>query len=191
MEVAEARRVLVVLQNAYDKGSLGGGWSRARWVKEFSTSRSGCRLSVMLGDNLKWCRYANTTPAVGRGPDSVLPPSPAHIRRVLKRVEPLVVVACGRQAEAVCSAEWPGDLLVIPHPTFRVLTDALLAEAGRLLNWRMCWHTQPGIVVERVVRGPVCRLLVRQDRGGHTVHALPGHQPESQETTWTATNSSR
>ena len=39
---------LVVLQNAYKKGSLKEGWSEEKWLKELYTSRTGKRLKVIL-----------------------------------------------------------------------------------------------------------------------------------------------
>jgi hypothetical protein len=50
--------VLVVLQNAYDKGSLRDGYQYHRWLREFQSSRTGVRLNVVTED-LTNVHYAN------------------------------------------------------------------------------------------------------------------------------------
>lgn len=92
--------------------------------------------------------FGNTTPKVGEGPSSKLPPEPAHVKNLLQEVNPGVVVAVGLQAEGVLRELWAGDLLCLPHPANRVLTNALLDRARELL--------------ERPFRG---RLALRQLRG--------------------------
>ena len=91
--------VLVVLQNAYNKGILSGGsrYSFRRWFSEFEQSRSGARLAQMFGwENLRRLHYTNTTPLIGVGPDSQLKVDIAHLHRSLLRIKPRLVVACGK-----------------------------------------------------------------------------------------------
>lgn len=176
MNRKEHDRILVVLQNAYAKGTLAQGWSKNRWLNEFRTSRAGTRLGVVFEEYLEAVRYTNTTPKLGDTAASKLPAQPSHVRKALRRAEPWIVVACGKQSEEVCSREWAGDLWVLPHPCYRVVTDKLLEEAGRLIRWRLYWHSEPGMVQDARLNGPVCRIAFRQQRGGFAIDFLEGHQ---------------
>lgn len=133
-------RILVGLQNAYDKGELKRGWSPSRWRSEFESSRTGRRLGLLLGDGLSSVRIMNVAgSAVGNGAHSVLQPNRAHVRRTLRRVVPLLVVACGRIAEAACAEAWAGPLVALPHPAYKLLTNDLLGAAYRLIvHWLTC-----------------------------------------------------
>ncbi len=104
--------VLVVLQNAYDKGSLAEGWSPARWRKEYESSRSGRRLQLALPSDWN-VRYTNTTPVLGNGPDSRLEPDLGHLRRRVRKLSPDIVLACGKPAEAATLKVWPGALVAM------------------------------------------------------------------------------
>ena len=126
--------ILVVLQSAYDKGGLKDGWHPSTWWKEFRTSRSGIRLAGMfLEEDLRWFRYCNAAPGVGKGPDSKLDPSHVNLRRRIKKVRPRYVLACGKLAEWVVQTTWGGPLVVIPHLAYRPLTNELLRGARELL----------------------------------------------------------
>jgi hypothetical protein len=97
-------------------------------------SRTGKRIAVVEAA-APGCRFVwdNTTPAVGDHPDSRIPPDLSHVRRVLAARRPGVVVAFGKQAAETLGRLWDGPLLVVPHPTYRVVTDRLFAAAGRIL----------------------------------------------------------
>lgn len=82
--------------------------------------------------------WDNTTRAVGDHPDSKLPADLAHVRRVLAREKPAVVLSLGRQAAETLAAVWTGPLLIVPHPTYRLLTNRLYDRAGRLLSAGFC-----------------------------------------------------
>lgn len=139
------------LQNAWSPLYAGSTWPRRSWLRALARSRSGKRLSVLL-DDLDCCE--NTTAIVGATPDSVVPPDGAHIREVLARRRPTVVIACGRQAEAALADCWRGPLLAVPHPAHRLVTDELYLQARRLLP------TLAG------------RIALRQRRGGVEVEEL-------------------
>lgn len=124
-------RMVIFLQNAWSPVYAGGTWARPSWLRALERSRSGQRLRVMI-DDFDLCE--NTTPQVGRTPDSVLPPDSAHIRAILERRQPRIVVACGKQAEAALVQLWTGAMLAVPHPAHRLLTDSLYREARTLLT---------------------------------------------------------
>lgn len=117
---------IVFLQNAWSPVYAGLTWPRASWLRALKNSRSGQRLRLLL-DDFEICE--NTTPQVGCHSSSVFPPDLDHIRRILKRREPRVVVACGKQAEEALLELWDKALLIVPHPAYRVLTDSLYEHA--------------------------------------------------------------
>jgi hypothetical protein len=121
---------ILFLQNAWSPFYAGGEWPRPSWLRALEKSRSGQRLRVMI-DDFDLCE--NTTPIVGATPSSVIPPDVAHIMEVLKRRQPRIVVACGKQAEKALLELWAGPLLAVPHPAHRLVTDKLYRMARALL----------------------------------------------------------
>jgi hypothetical protein len=131
--VAAGSPVVAFLQNAWSSEMAGRHWPREDWLSALHASRSGQRIRTVesLAKLAVW--WDNTTPEVGDNPDSVLPPDRDHITRVLVEQRPTAVLAMGKQAAAVVAELWDGPLLVVPHPTYRVVTNRLYAAAGRLL----------------------------------------------------------
>lgn len=162
--------VLVILQNAYNKGTLSSGsrYSFRHWFREFEQSRSGVRLAEMFGrETLRRLHYTNTTSIIGVGPDSQLKVDIAHLRRSLLRVQPRLVVACGKQAEQACLNLAVQDLFCIPHPAHRLLTNKLLEEAGNAVKWRLIFLETPtitGLPSLDWLREPCVRVAFRQRR---------------------------
>lgn len=147
-------RTLVLLQNAWANTPAGAKWleaDRGNWLWATAQSRSGKRLEVLLGsecwsDEDIW--FDNTTPKCGVGSSSKLKPDPTHVRGVLESFSPSVVIACGGQAAIIAGELWQGDLLCIPHPAHRLLTNELYRHARGL--WKI---------------GAVGRVELRQGRG--------------------------
>jgi hypothetical protein len=125
-------KILVLLQNAwaYEPAEA---WQYDSWVLALRASRSGQRLARIFGPCWDQVIFGNTTAKVGQGPDSRLPPDLNHVRALFNTHQPDIVLACGQQAERVASETWPGPLLCIPHPAYRVLKNSLLARAKKLL----------------------------------------------------------
>lgn len=170
-----ARRVLVVLQNAYDKGELAKGYSYRRWLKEMERSRVGQRLECIFR-SLWLPHYVNTTPLIGAGPNARLPVNLAHMRRAFNRVQPTLVMACGKQAESACAELWAGDLVAIPHPAYRVLTNLLLEEVSQIIGWRMTQLDCSDRAIPKrfyfASRDSTMRIAVRQQRGLMTIEPI-------------------
>ncbi len=154
-------QVVVFLQNAWSPFYAGGEWPRASWLPALQRSRSGQRLRILIADP-ECCH--NTTPIVGATPSSKVLPDPEHIRRILAERSPSLVVACGKQAESAVSVEWAGDLLVVPHPAARLLTDELYRDAR-------AW----------IQRGAGGRVAFRQKRGHVVVEELASPTPSKDE----------
>jgi hypothetical protein len=128
-------RLLVLLQNAYNRGALRDGWCAVTWRRELLASRTGVRLRQAIPTGPAWyVRYANACPGLGDGPDSKLQPCRRHLKRVMRRWPPHVVLACGETAMAAAQAAWGGPTVFIPHPAYRLLTNDLLARARGILE---------------------------------------------------------
>lgn len=137
----------------------GGTWPYDSWYLALLKSRTGQRLATLL----EYARplaihYTNTTPLVGDCPNSIIPPDEKHIRYELADFKPDAVIAFGKQAEKALQSIVTAPLLVMPHPTYRCLTNNLLARAGQLLAGGFS-----GIVTLRQKRGHF-----EETRRGHT-----------------------
>ena len=147
-------KVLFILQNAWSPAYAGGEWPRRSWLPALHASRSGQRLKVITEFVQDWSRarharsnmfefdYNNTTPIVGATPKSVVKPDRQHMERVIMEVimggcvggnSQLIVVACGKQAAKAVEEVWSGYTIIVPHPTYRVLTNDLYTLAARFI----------------------------------------------------------
>lgn len=128
--------VVIFLQNPWSPHYAGRVWPREYWLMALRKSRSGQRLRILeeaIGKNTEiW--YDNANPRVGDNPDSLFPPDLAHIQKVLTEQKPKYVVACGRQAEkGVLQVGVTKHLIIVPHPSHRLLTNELYTMAGKLI----------------------------------------------------------
>lgn len=124
------KNTILFLQNAWSPFYAGGEWHRSSWLQALERSRSGQRLKILI-DDFGIC--FNTTPIVGATPSSKVPPDEEYIRKVINWKKPLVIIACGKQAEEALMNLWNGALLAIPHPAHRFLTDELYRVAKSYL----------------------------------------------------------
>lgn len=153
-------RILVVLQNPYDKGKL-STWNPSTWRQEFERSRAGVRLrreALPSGGAIKYS-FANANPTIGNGARSRFAASPKHIRKALRRVQPDLVLACGRDAEDAIAQTWDGPMIAIPHPSYMCLTNELLRTCRVVL---VAWVEAPARAL---------RIALRQRRG--SVEVVP------------------
>jgi len=127
--------VLVVLQNAYDRGTLKAGsrFNPAIWRSEFYGTRTWTRLQRIFKKSECQLHFTNAAPGIGKGARSSLPISQKNVRDAIRRTNPDVIIACGKSAEETC-VDWKGSLIVLPHPAYMVLTNRLLDRAGKLLR---------------------------------------------------------
>jgi hypothetical protein len=130
------RKIVLFLQNAWSPVYAGGRWPRASWLDALERSRSGQRLRVLAHacpSVVIW--FDNTTPIVGPSPRSIVPADLDHMRAVIDAQQPDAIVTAGDLAYlALASINPTARRLAIPHPARRVLTNALYAEAGRLIE---------------------------------------------------------
>ena len=138
----ERVKILVVLQNAYDRGRLATSWNPTIWKRELLASRTGTRLRVVFSEpaELEGLHFCNAAPGLGKGPSEARTGSPSHVRQAIRRVKPDYILACGRVAEETTLQVWEGHLLTIPHPTYRPLTNDLLQLARKILVHKVIWE---------------------------------------------------
>lgn len=126
---------VLFLQNAWSPYYAGRHWPRPSWLQALIKSRSGRRLRVLFdGDVSLYGNCHNTTPIVGRRPNSIVPPDLSHIQTILSGCdESSAVVTCGKQAFASIVDHWQGKLLAIPHPAARTLKNEVYQRANEIL----------------------------------------------------------
>lgn len=151
--------LLVVLQNAYDKGRLQAGarFNPATWRAEFLRSATGSRLRVVLTNHEDMdIRFCNAAPGIGEGSSSRLKGCPSHVTKAVERARPDLILACGEVAETTVRTVWSGDMIVMPHPAYRFMTRELLIKVRRELgSWKA---NHPRLKV-------TTRVALRQKRG--------------------------
>lgn len=127
-------KALVFLQNAWSPLYAGRKWPRESWLRALLRSRSGTRLLEMTTSaNGTEFHFENTTPICGDCPDSVVPPCKEHIAKVITAQNPDCIVCCGKQAEDALQMWGSRPKLILPHPAYRVLTNALYRQAGQII----------------------------------------------------------
>lgn len=149
---------VLFLQNAYSKEWAGKIWPRRSWLTALKKSRSGQRLRILENLLTHRIHFNNTTPAVGDNPDSILPPDLDHMRDVISRIRPSMIISCGSQAFAsVMSLSLDKPVLAIPHPAFRVVTNQLFVTAAKTIN-----DGFTGVVRLRQLKGEVKSEVVNR-----------------------------
>lgn len=133
-------KVVGFLQNAWSPHYAGRHWPRERWLWALANSRTGQRLRTLEKEceNRIEFYWENTTPVCGMSPSSVIAPDMRHMVEVVQRERPKYLVSFGQQAErAVRELMYRCPWLILPHPAYRVVTNELFREAGKLLAGRM------------------------------------------------------
>lgn len=131
-------RCVLFLQNAW-RYSVPPGmeyWARDDWLWALWRCNTGRKIQLMWPDaqNDRSLWVDNTTPKVGVGSNSVMPPMPEWVENVLEWHDPEFVIACGKQAENSVLPLWPGRLIVMPHPAHRVNTNNLFKEIAQVIK---------------------------------------------------------
>ena len=95
--------------------------ARERFLKyALFQSFTGHRLEQVFGEECMGWNWDNASPQIGSHASSCFPPDPEHIKSVLDKHEPDVVLAFGRVAEkALRSIGGDFKLISGPHPAAR------------------------------------------------------------------------
>lgn len=124
--------------------------NRALWLRGLAGSQTGRRLRRLTDGDLTVCH--DVSPWVSPTVSGVEQPDIAWTRAIVARVQPRLIVACGRVVESfLLSVEspWPAHapLVAIPHPG-RAVSNALLDHARALVEGdftgRVALHQRKG-----------------------------------------------
>lgn len=147
---------IVFLQNAWSPLFAGKIWPRRSWLRALEKSRSGQRLKHMI-DDLDLCE--ETTPVVTPTSSGIAPPDFEHIQEILDRRKPEIIITCGMQAENALLSVWDGNLIAVPHPAHRMVTNALYLQARNMIE-----SNYIGRVALRQLKGEVRLELLKNDK---------------------------
>jgi hypothetical protein len=116
-------QLLMVLQNPYSRGRLDDhGWNGSTWRYELSHSHTGIRMKEMFPDNYKVI-VTNASPKMGKKSSDCFPPDIRHLKRVIKRTKPDIILAAGRMAQKAIDEIQPScKVMKVPHPAWRGLS---------------------------------------------------------------------
>lgn len=100
-----------------------------------SRSHTGKRLVRTFGAEL-FCsiNWQESTNKIGYVSSAKFPADPIHIKEVLKELQPELVLAFGGVAGPALLRHWDGPIISLPHPSGRVITDALYKTAAGMIN---------------------------------------------------------
>lgn len=162
-------KILTVLQNAYTHKKLARPITYPVWFYLFCRCRSGQRFAKVF-DSLENVRelfknrqlhFCNTTAKWGVGSDSFLKADLRYLEGRLSDVNPELVISCGKAAEEALQGIWRGNLVSIPHPASRTVTNNLLTAAGKHIETlKVTDSTEP------------IRVAFRQNKGYHSVESI-------------------
>jgi hypothetical protein len=99
----------------------------------FAGCTTGRRLEAALGEDLCSCiRWQEANPFVANNPKDYFPPDPVHIRAVLSKHKPNVVLSFTKAGEAVIRTLLDEGTVFIPcpHPACRRFKLTLIALHG-------------------------------------------------------------
>lgn len=102
--------------------------------------------------------FRNVCPEWGLGVKSRLQPDKAYLIAQFDAFQPDLVIVCGQIAESACLSLWLGNLICMPHPASRSLTNVLLDDCARTVA-----SFDPKVAT---------RLAFRQNKGSHTIELL-------------------
>ena len=78
--------------------------------------------------------YRNTTPLTAADPTSILPTDSEYVQAFLKRLDPELIVACGKSAgEHFRGIDTERKILYMHHPAYRVVTNRYLEAVAAMI----------------------------------------------------------
>lgn len=105
---------------------------REEFIKRFlfMGCLSGRRLKIAFGSLCDKIIWEECSPEIGGHASFNPKPDPDHIRRVLEKHKPDLVMTFGRGAHAGVSPLWDGKIAAFAHPAARTI------ETSHLVTWR-------------------------------------------------------
>ena len=105
----------------------------------FAGCITGRRLKSAFGELCEEIVWEETTREIAGNPKTIFPAQPEHIKAVLEKYKPDVVLTFGKIAANSVRPLWGGQILCIPHPAARQPeTIQRLADAARELKTMIC-----------------------------------------------------
>jgi hypothetical protein len=162
-------KILAVLQNAYSYKPLDREISPEVWFRLMCRCTTGKRLAKVFESMPEMLNkrknglllVIDSTNAWGVGVSSRLKPDLNHLQTHLQGFKPDLVLTCGLVAEGALRGLWKGNLVCIPHPASRTLTNDLLISANKYIA-----------ALETLDSTMPVRVAFRQNRGSHSIEYL-------------------
>lgn len=127
-------KAVAFLQNPWKKE--GTYQSRRHWIAALHLSRSGQRLRLLESPEVE-IYYENANPKCADNPKTVHPADVAHMREVLTLQQPEIIITLGGPAFNGMNQlrkEFTQPWMALPHPAYRIVTNALFTKALTLLK---------------------------------------------------------
>jgi len=123
--------ILYILQNAYtsDKHPF---TNKKEWSKELLRSHSGRRLKEMIPDGAEF-KVINASDNIGTHPSSSFKADLKHMSKLINKIKPDIICACGRIAQDGCR-ELGIKFISAPHPAWRQLSKKITRDIRRKLH---------------------------------------------------------
>jgi hypothetical protein len=100
----------------------------------FAGCVTGRRLKSAFGELVEDIVWEETTREIADNPKTIFPAQPEHIKAVLEKYQPDVVLTFGKIAADAVKPLWSGRIICAPHPAARQsdVPTRLLAAASEL-----------------------------------------------------------
>jgi hypothetical protein len=100
----------------------------------FAGCVTGRRLKAAFGELIEDIVWEETTREIADNPKTIFPAQPEHIKAVLEKYQPDVVLTFGKIAADSVKPLWSGRIICSPHPAARQgdVPDRLAAAASEL-----------------------------------------------------------
>jgi hypothetical protein len=135
--------IVAFLQNQWFKDPEGIKQIYERWPDKreklnaaylFMGCKTGKNLRKAFGDLCDEIVWEEVSPEIGGHSASSFPPDPEHIKRVIEKHQPDVVLMFGKIAQDGVTPLWRGPKIAFPHPAYRALVPGNFREWGDTLN---------------------------------------------------------
>lgn len=111
--------ILFILQNAYQSNKH-QFTNEDEWSRELANSHTGRRLKEMIPEGSEY-KVINSSGMIGDCADSCYHADLEHIQKLIDEINPNVICACGKIAQAGCESLGL-NFIPAPHPAWRRLS---------------------------------------------------------------------
>jgi hypothetical protein len=111
--------ILFILQNAY-QSEKHQFKNDEEWSRELANSHTGRRLKEMIPEGKEY-RVINSSPMIGDCADSCYVADTEHIEKLVNKINPTIICACGKVAQKGCM-KLGLFFISAPHPAWRQMS---------------------------------------------------------------------